>query len=438
VQDNVNPTANCQNTTVQLDAGGSAALTAGDIDNNSEDNCAIASTSISQSAFDCSHVGGNTVTLTVNDVNGNASTCNAIVTVQDNVNPTANCQNTTVQLDANGAAGISADDIDNNSDDNCGIASTSISQSAFDCSHVGANTVTLTVNDVNGNSSTCNATVTVQDNVNPTANCQNTTIQLDAGGSAALTTSDIDNNSEDNCAIASTSISQSNFDCSNVGANTVTLTVNDVNGNSSTCNATVTVQDNVNPTANCQNTTVQFDAGGSPITIAGDIDNNSEDNCAIASTSISQSAFDCSNVGTNTVILTVNDVNGNSSTCSATVTVQDNVNPTANCQNTTVELDAGGSPITIGAGDIDNNSGDNCGIASTSISQSAFDCSNVGTNTVILTVNDVNGNSSTCSATVTVQDNVNPTANCQNTTVQFDANGARCAIAVGDIDNNSE
>jgi hypothetical protein len=382
------------------------------------DNCGIASTSVSQSAFDCSHVGGNTVTLTVNDVNGNASTCNATVTVQDNVDPTANCQNTTVQLDAGGSAALTAGDIDNNSEDNCAIASTSISQSAFDCSNVGANTVTLTVNDVNGNSSTCSATVTVQDNVNPTANCQNTTVQLDANGAASIAVDDIDNNSEDNCAIASTSISQSNFDCSHVGANTVTLTVNDVNGNASTCNATVTVQDNVNPTANCQNTTIQLDAGGSAALTAGDIDNNSEDNCAIASTSISQSAFDCSHVGANTVTLTVNDVNGNSSTCNATVTVQDNVDPTANCQNTTIQLDAGGS-ATLTAGDIDNNSEDNCAIASTSISQSAFDCSHVGANTVTLTVNDVNGNASTCNATVTVQDNVNPQASCLNTAVTF-------------------
>ena len=33
--------------------------------------------------FDCSQVGANTVTLTVADVNGNVSTCDAIVTVED-------------------------------------------------------------------------------------------------------------------------------------------------------------------------------------------------------------------------------------------------------------------------------------------------------------------------------------------------------------------
>ena len=76
-------------------------------------------------------VGGNTVTLTVTDNNGNISNCTATVTVEDNVDPIAICQDITVSLDASGNASITAADVDNGSNDACGIASLSVSPNAF-------------------------------------------------------------------------------------------------------------------------------------------------------------------------------------------------------------------------------------------------------------------------------------------------------------------
>ncbi|QTN39577.1 hypothetical protein HZ996_10730 [Cryomorphaceae bacterium] len=43
--------------------------------------------------------------------------------------------------------------------------------------------------------------MTVEDNIDPTAICQDITIQLDASGNASISTSDIDNGSADNCGI---------------------------------------------------------------------------------------------------------------------------------------------------------------------------------------------------------------------------------------------
>ncbi|QTN38523.1 hypothetical protein HZ996_04960 [Cryomorphaceae bacterium] len=120
-------------------------------------------------------------------MNGNVSTCTSTVTVEDNVAPVASCQDLTIQLDAGGAASITAQDVDNGSSDACGVASIAIDNSSFGCANVGMNTVTLTVTDVNGNVSTCTSTVTVEDNVAPVASCQDLTIQLDAGGAASIT-----------------------------------------------------------------------------------------------------------------------------------------------------------------------------------------------------------------------------------------------------------
>jgi hypothetical protein len=341
------------------------------IDGGSTDNCGIANYAVSQSAFDCSNVGPNNVTLTVTDASGNSSSCTAIVTVLDSIAPTVVCQNVTVNLDASGNASVTAAQVNNGSTDNCSIASVSIDKTNFNCSNVGPNPVTLTVTDVNGNVATCTSTVTVQDNIAPTAVCQNVTVSLDANGNASVTAAQVNNGSSDNCGIASLSLDQSNFTCSNVGQNPVVLKVADANGNTSTCQSIVTVVDNIAPTAVCQNATVSLDANGNASVTAAQVNNGSFDNCGIASVSIDKSSFTCSNVGPNTVTLKVTDVNGNSSTCQAVVNVVDNIAPTAICQNVTVSLDANGN-ASVTAAQVNNGSFDNCGIASVSIDKSSF------------------------------------------------------------------
>ena len=112
---------------------------------------------------------------------------------------------------------------------------------------MGDNVVTLTVTDNNGNVSTATATVTVEDNVAPVALAQDITVQLDAAGNATITAADIDNGSNDACGIASLSLDIMSFDCSNLGENVVTLTVTDVNGNSSEAQSTVAVLDVTQP-----------------------------------------------------------------------------------------------------------------------------------------------------------------------------------------------
>ncbi|MBK9453150.1 MAG: hypothetical protein IPN95_27880 [Bacteroidetes bacterium] len=317
------------------------------MNNGSSDACGIASLALNITTFNCANVNGNTVILTVTDVNGNSSTCSANVTIQDNVAPIALCQNVTVQLDNTGNGSTTAAAVNNGSSDNCAIATLALSQTAFVCSEVGANTEVLTVTDVNGNSTTCSTTITVEDNVAPVAVCQNITVQLDPSGNASITASQVNNGSSDACGIASLALNITTFNCANVNGNTVILTVTDVNGNSSTCSANVTIQDNVAPIAVCQNVTVQLDNTGNGSTTAAAVNNGSSDNCAIATLALSQTAFVCSEVGANTEVLTVTDVNGNSTTCSTTITVEDNVAPVAVCQSITVQLDPSGNAASL-------------------------------------------------------------------------------------------
>ena len=209
-------------------------------------------------------MGPNTVVLTVTDVNGNTSTCTSTVTVEDNVPPVAICQNVTVNLDVNGNGSTTAAAVNNGSNDACGIDTMYLDIYNFDCTDVGSNTVVLTVVDVNGNSATCSAIVTVIDAIAPNAICSDTTIYLNANGLASVTAAQLDGGSTDACGGLTFSASQTNFDCSDIGANSVTLTVTDVNNNSATCIAIVTVEDTLAPVfSQCPgNSTLNSDPNG--------------------------------------------------------------------------------------------------------------------------------------------------------------------------------
>jgi hypothetical protein len=67
-------------------------------------------------------------------------------------------------LDGTGNVSILASDVDGGSSDNCNIASMSVSPNVFNCSHIGVNVVSLTLTDLNGNTTSCNANVTVTGN----------------------------------------------------------------------------------------------------------------------------------------------------------------------------------------------------------------------------------------------------------------------------------
>ena len=442
VTDNEPPVANCVAPfTLQLDATGNASITPADIDNGSTDNCGIASLAVSPSTFTCADVGPNTVTLTVTDVNGNSSTCTTVVTVEDNVAPTAVCMDITIDLDADGNATITPADVDGGSTDACGIASLSIDVDTFDCSDVGPNNVVLTVTDVNGNSSQCTAIVTVQDVTEPIIACPADIVAVAEPDICGITLTYSDPIALDACGVASVVLTSGlpSGSVFPVGVSTVEWTATDVNGNSSTCSFTVTVTDTTPPVAVCQDITVPLDATGNATITVADVDGGSFDNCAIDTISIDIDTFDCSDVGPNDVTLTVTDIYGNVSSCIAVVTIEDVTAPVAVCQNITVQLDATGT-VTINPADLDGGSTDVCGIdtAAYSVDIDTFDCSNVGDNPVVLTVTDVNGNTATCTAIVTVEDITEPDVVCQDITVELDENGLATIVADDVIASNTD
>ncbi len=240
---NGNPTVVTQDITVSLDVAGNLSITPAQVDNGSSDDVTAQADLIfglDLSDFDCTTIGANTVTLTVTDEAGNSANATATVTVIDDTDPTAIAQDLTVSLDAAGNVSIVAASINNGSTDNCGINSLSLDITDFDCTMLGANTVTLTVTDDSGNSANATATVTVVDDIDPVVITQDVMVTLDATNQATITTADIDNGSSDNCPFT-LSLDVTTFGTTEIGDNTVTLTATDGSGNTANATATVTV-----------------------------------------------------------------------------------------------------------------------------------------------------------------------------------------------------
>lgn len=432
VKDQLPPVAVCEDVTISLDEGGTVVLDPSTIDEGSTDNCVITDTIVTPGTFDCDDLGENIVTLTVIDQSGNSSTCTATVTVIDEIPPVALCQDVTVTLDSNGIAIITTGDIDNGSSDNCAIDTMYLDQFEFGCDDAGENIVVLTVEDEQGNTATCTATVTVL-TTPPVALCQDITVDLDASGMVVITPGQVDNGSFDDCGIDTISVDPNTFTCEDTGVTVVTLTVVDLSGNISTCTANVTVEDNMPPIALCQDISVMLDSMGMASIDPSDIDDGSSDNCSIIDFSLDITQFDCEDAGPNIVTLTVTDQSGNTSTCTATVTVLMPDPPVALCQDITVTLEPNGI-VVITAAQIDSGSVSQCGDVDLSIDQDTFDCDDLGENIVTLTVTDVTGATSTCTAIVTVMEGA-PVAICQDITVSLI--GDMVVIDALDVDDSS-
>ncbi|MBT6764108.1 MAG: T9SS type A sorting domain-containing protein, partial [Prolixibacteraceae bacterium] len=272
VEDNIAPTAVCKDITVQLDAYGVVSMIASGIDGGSDDNCTFSLMS-GKTSFDCTNLGINTVTLTVTDASTNTGICYATVIVKDNIAPTIVCNPLEIVLYENGEYILNEIDIEKISkwtNDNCTAyedLEITVFPNSFQCIHIGEPvSVKVTVVDQSGNESFCETTVTVYDKIPPVAVCEDIEVMLDDQGKAivfpgqidagdvsiipswARTYNSLEDGSYDACGVGFISLDKQDFDCSDIGANIVTLTVTDPSGNFSICTAVVTITDSLSLT----------------------------------------------------------------------------------------------------------------------------------------------------------------------------------------------
>ncbi|NCT95359.1 MAG: HYR domain-containing protein [Chitinophagaceae bacterium] len=201
-------------------------------------------------------VGTTIITWTVTDIHANTASVIQTVTVTDNEKPGIqqpagiNATNDAGQCYAtlNPAAPAASD--------NCGVQGVAgvrnDGRQLSDNYPVGVTTITWTATDIHGNTYQVTQVVTVSDTEKPAITCAaNQTFCANTGGNTQYTVPALQQ--LDNCGIQSTSYvitgatsrSGNGTNASgtfNVGVSTVTFTVTDIHGNSSTCSFTVTVQ----------------------------------------------------------------------------------------------------------------------------------------------------------------------------------------------------
>lgn len=111
----------------------------------------------------------------------------------------------------------------------------------------GTTTITWTYTTTGGFVATQTQNIIVNDITAPTLTLQNVTVSVNEEGNAAVTAAQFNNGSTDECggdtAAWTWTITPENFTCDNLGEQTVTITATDTNGNVTTANATVTVED---------------------------------------------------------------------------------------------------------------------------------------------------------------------------------------------------
>ncbi|CAL65378.1 LamG-like jellyroll fold domain-containing protein [Christiangramia forsetii] len=301
-----------------------------------------------------------------------------------------------------------------------------------DISNLRQGTYTVTVTDSStptAKTESIDISLQANDITKPNVSVNNISVVLNSTGTVSISTDEIDNGSTDNCEINSRSLNKTNFNCSNLGANSVVLTITDNSGNTANATATVTVVDNISPSinapANIQADADSNDCNASNVTLGTPA---TADNCGAAS--VTNDAPADFPLGETTVTWTVTDDAGNTATATQKVIVADNTNPTitapANIQADTDSNDCNASSVTLGA----PATADNCGVAS--ITNDAPADFPLGETTVTWTVTDDAGNTATTIQKVIVADNTHPIitapANVQANTDSNDCNASSVTL----------
>jgi len=406
------------------------------------DNCSgltMTSTHASGSLFP---VGSTVVTYNVVDASGRSTSCSFVVVVVDNTPPTVSPRNQNLYLNATGTVTVNSSTLVTASD-NCAQSITYNPPTVtFNCSNRGINTRLITVSDGTNQAST-NVSVSVFDSIRPVIGVrQNIVVTLNAAGLGVLTVAQVDSNSSDNCAVVVRRLSNTSFSCFDIGIQQVVFTVEDASGNFRDQVVDVLVQDGTPPTVS----TVYSSAPTAIVTYlntAGEVSVNSaslitaSDNCGIDSIVPSVLTFNCSNVNlpgqSNIRQVRVRDVNGLSTTINVHVSVRDSIRPMVTSNNRTVILNSSGS-TTISAASLVTFS-DNCCIGAITAGVPAqanvtFGCTNVGINTVAVTVNDCNGNSSVVNVQVVVADTTSPVLTITNPSPRVVYLDAQCGATL--------
>lgn len=393
VRDTFAPVLKTKPVTLYMNQFGFAVLSPSDIDNGSTDNCKISTRQLSQSVFTCGNLGTNSVLYTLTDFSGNSASARVSITVKDTTVPANKTRNTSAYLDKNGFALLSAFDVDNGTADNCGVDVVSLSKDRFVCSDLGKNIIDFTAYDKSGNKTVTQVEINVLDTVKPVIRATPKTLYLDTLGKLSIGADYFDVGSFDNCKIHKRTLSQYDFDCSDVGNKILLYTIADTSNNSALVVLPVAVRDTLSPKLYAENRTVYLDSLGKASISVSLFANRCSDNCKITSLKFSDSIFDCSQLGDNIIQLLASDPSGNVASRSFIVTVFDTISPKITTKPTVIYIDTAGKAL-LNKSQVIESTYDNCGISKIELTRTVYGVADIGDNFVEVYAFDGSGNRS--------------------------------------------
>lgn len=516
ILDIIKPTLTCPSSVVTNVDAGTCGWTASGIGATTTDNCGTPSLTheivnpdqtLESGAGDANGdvfaKGTSIVRYTSTDVNGNVSSCLFTVTVNDNILPEIqNCpQDITVTLTGtntytvtpSGATGnyvvsvpstgegcsVNVSYTGPTASDNCAMYDLRLVQGHGAGTHVytgGTNVERYVVTDMGGNTAACEFSITVTDERDPVLTCPapiiiGTNPDYTCTGYAILQPT-----YNDNCSVAtlqhyfaSTTGSQMPYVATSgspvsgfvsgpfypgtngvSGVTTVVFIATDAAGNSATCTTTVTVSDDDAPIVSCPlNITVNAN-GSCDGVLTSAYGSTSTDNCGSTGLSTTYAiggattgsgsgsipvgyAFE---LGQSQITFTASDANGNTTTCTSIVTVQDVTIPSITCPTVqpTYVVDNGEctKDLTLIA-----TGSDNCSVSTFEYfdpfqndGPNASGEYAVGVHTIDWVITDGSGNTNQCSVTFKVVDDQLPTITCpSNQTFTTGAGDTDCDYA---------
>ncbi|MCB9284039.1 MAG: HYR domain-containing protein, partial [Lewinellaceae bacterium] len=395
-------------------------------------------------------VGTTEVLWIATDDAGNDNFCQFYVTVNDTEDPVIECpDDIVVDIDGNvtsgeatiasyGPCGLTLDYDAPVGTDNCPNPLTHLLSGLGEgpnyYSYGGFYTEEYEVVDASGNTAECSFTITVMDPVNPTITCpDDITVQNDPGvcGAEVVYTYPL---GFDNCpgySVVQTAGPNSG-EYFELGDTYVEFTISDDAGNSLSCSFTVTVIDTEAPVivecAPDQDVLTSSNGTGDCSGMVPDLTDEvvATDNCPgdliITQVPAAGSTFSGAHGDELEVTITVTDVAGNSSTCTVTLTLIDDEDPTIDCSEiVTGPLGTNNEVCThqISGTEQDPTWADNC---DATLSHDYAPAPHtwtlngailpLGQTTVTWTITDEAGNSASCTVTYTVVDDDAPVAQC--------------------------
>lgn len=480
VKDGTSPTAVCINgVSASLQPSGFVVVTTSQFNNNSYDNCPgllnlkiqrldklPLQTPSNTLTYDCADADGVTqhpVKLFVTDPAGNMSMCETYIVIQDNVNPTITLcpsDKTVVCTDSLLPSVHGTISVDDNCPGNLSISYEDLEEPNTDTTNIACYLTKRIwkVTDLAGNAATCVQTFSVIDTVAPILSQYppNVTISCDQTMTPPTVVT-----ATDNCtAFVSVTFVQDTIAKAMGPCGQYSYTIQrtrsavDECGNQTVHTNTITVVDNAPPTFPGLPDTIVVKSSNFPntdsclIPVALDITSFLVDCAPVSEMTITNNAPHGNGTtiasgnyeaGTYKIVFTATDPCGNMGQDSVILIVIDDSKPTVICNNNVVISLGSNGTATLKPQDIDLGSTDNCGIDTMFLSKTTFDCTNLGTNSVTLTVVDNSGNSNVC--TVNVQVSLGSgvgftlTVSSTNETFLGANNGTATAVATGGSGN---